>query len=242
MRHRRDRVARLETKIRRDCVARLEGALALENRRWVAARRSRLAPLEAELRFDATGRDRLAGYVVKWKQRSLPLAGGFREEIARGAFSDSIRAGQVIAVMSHDPDLVFARQSDGTLVLHEDAVGLHATMYLGDDELQRSAWHAVRSARLCQCSFSFRVWSDSFRNELAERVRTVHRAELIEVSLVTSPAYPQPGCAVRPGHGQNCEGGACSCEPAGSRAFRSSRTRPPATTIRMPARLPVISG
>ena len=79
-----------------------------------------------ETRVDSTedGRDLVVGHASVYDSRSNNL-GGFYEFIERGAFTEELIANSdVRALINHDPNLILARNTSGTLNLTADERGL----------------------------------------------------------------------------------------------------------------------
>jgi HK97 family phage prohead protease len=141
---------------------------------------------------------RFVGHAAVFDSLSLPL-GGFREQVARGAFRKTIREADVRFLAQHDPATVMARTKAGTLRLKEDGVGLlvEADLNPADPDVQRLAVK-VRDGHIDQMSFGFEVIKDEWeeqdiRDEWTNGpipVRTLKEVRLWDVSPVTFPAYP----------------------------------------------------
>jgi len=150
--------------------------------------RGRYVRLPAEVRADG---DTLAveGYAAVFDQET-DIAGMFRERIARGAFADAIGRDDVVFTFNHDDSTVMARTRSGTLALREDDKGLWMRSELDpeDPDVRRVAGK-MRRGDLDKMSFAFfadvQEWDDSGEMPL----RTIKRASLHDVSVVTMPAY-----------------------------------------------------
>jgi phage head maturation protease len=80
----------------------------------------------------------------------MGVFGGFREVIKRGAFKDAIKADDVRMLFNHNPDLVLARNTSGTLKLSEDPKGLKTVADIPDVSYARdlrSCWTAATCRR-----------------------------------------------------------------------------------------------
>ncbi len=113
-----------------------------------------------------------------------------RERIAPGAFDRAIAEDDVIATFNHNPDLLLARTSSGTLSLKSDRKGLRYTIRAGDTSTARDVREHIRRQDLAGSSFTFRVTDQ----ELSEQkdgslIRTITEVELYEVGPVATPAY-----------------------------------------------------
>lgn len=128
------------------------------------------------------------GYAAVFNQEA-DIGGFFRERIARGAFREAIGRDDVVFLINHD-GLPLARTRSGTLTLEEDDHGLKMRSELHpDDPDVRSIIHKMRRGDLDKMSFAFmperQEWDES--GELP--LRTIHKASLYDVSIVTTPAY-----------------------------------------------------
>ncbi|NBN78686.1 HK97 family phage prohead protease [Microvirga tunisiensis] len=155
-------------------------------------RRSFLRPLE--VRADQ-GAMTLTGYAAVFGQATD--LGPFREQIAPGAFSDTLRRSDVRALFNHDASKVLGRVSAGTLRLTEDATGLSAEIDLPDTTDGRDVRELVRRGDVSGMSFGFRVLSDRWDFTDDDAFRTIEAVELYEVSAVTFPAYDGTSIALR---------------------------------------------
>lgn len=150
-----------------------------------------------ELRADADKAPRIVGYAAKFNVWSEDL-GGFRERIEPGAFDRVLKEKHDVRALVNHEGIPFARSSSGTLSLSVDDVGLRV-----EAELPRSRTDLVEALErgdIDQMSFGFRVgpggsaWD--LESDPAERTIT-EVAELLDVSVVTYPAYPQTEVALR---------------------------------------------
>ena len=135
----------------------------------------------------------LEGYAIPYEQLSVMLW-GFREEIARGAFADSIANDDVRALWQHDASQVLGRTKNRTLQVMEDSHGVEFKVYPADTQPGRDALTSVRRGDVDQVSFGFSVaeGDDDWReSEDGTIIRRVNRGKLFEVSPVTWAAYPQ---------------------------------------------------
>jgi HK97 family phage prohead protease len=138
----------------------------------------------------------LVGYAAVFGKRSVDL-GGFTEEIAPGAFSDSIRADDIIAAVEHDAGQIIGRLSAGTLRLTEDETGLRFEADLPDTTAGRDIRESVSRRDVTGASFKFRAISDKWEKRDGMDHRTLLKAKLFDVGPVTFPAYPDTSVAMR---------------------------------------------
>jgi HK97 family phage prohead protease len=155
----------------------------------------------AELRVGEEGGTRfIHGYAAVFDAKSQPL-GGFREIISKGAFKKTLRDGDVVALMNHDPNLLLGRKSARTLSVWEDEKGLAYKITPPDTTYGRDLIVSIDRGDLRHSSFAFRVypgkerWSHPAGEDLP--VRELLQVELFDVSPVTNPAYHQTEVHVR---------------------------------------------
>jgi len=133
------------------------------------------------------------------------IAGLFREVIAPGAFTASVKSDDVRALFNHNPDHILGRKSVGTLKLSEDAKGLRYTIDINLDDPAATAV-AARVARrdVSGSSFGFAIDNPATDEEWTPPathggvpLRTLKRLRLVDVSPVAFPAYAETTVAVR---------------------------------------------
>jgi HK97 family phage prohead protease len=155
-------------------------------------------PLPAERRASAlevraSGGRRLVGYAATFGAEAR--IGRVVETIAPGAFADSL-AGDVLALLDHDPGKVLGRTRSGSLKLSEDSKGLAFELELPDTQAGADVLALATRGDLGGMSFGFNVPAGG---ELWEGGRrTLQRVQLHEISVVSAwPAYPDTSLALR---------------------------------------------
>lgn len=136
---------------------------------------------------------RIEGYAATFHTEAR--LGGMVETIAPGAFRASL-AGDVLAMLDHDPGKVLGRTRSGTLRLTEDAKGLAFSLDLPDTQAGRDVLALAERGDLGGMSFGFTVpkGGDSWQGER----RTLRTIALKEISVVQAwPAYPDTEITVR---------------------------------------------
>ncbi len=151
-----------------------------------------------ELRVQSVDKvTKIAGHAAKFDVLSEDL-GGFRERIAPGCFAKSIGSSDIRALFNHDANIVLGRNKAGTLRLSEDSAGLAYEVDAPDTQLVRDmVLSPIARGDVNQCSFGFYTINDKWTKVDGEWIRTLLEAELLDVSPVTYPAYPQTEVAVR---------------------------------------------
>lgn len=140
--------------------------------------------------LSATGR-RMVGYALKWGQPAWISSGGkqFTETFRRGAFLNSIARGKVRLCLEHAWDDVVARQSDGTLTLVEDTVGLRVDAWANGTPAGDEALDAVRCRYQSGLSVYFEEPILKWTDIDGVPFREVVSCSLREVSVCRNPAY-----------------------------------------------------
>ena len=139
---------------------------------------------------------RFVGYAALFNSWSQDL-GGFREQIAPGAFTKALLADDVRALLNHDKNYVLGRNRSGTLVLTEDERGLRFEVTAPNTQWARDLAESVRRGDIDQCSFGFQVVRDDWRTADGIDERTLLEVRLFDVSIVTYPAYLDTSANVR---------------------------------------------
>jgi uncharacterized protein len=140
----------------------------------------------------------ISGYASVFNTESHDL-GGFREVVAPGAFTRSIKEKRdVKALFNHDANYVLGRSKNGTLTLAQDEKGLQYRCQLNSAMQSHRDLHAsIERGDIDECSFAFsvgrdgQVWSErSMEGGSVQVVRTLVDVDLFDVSAVCYPAYP----------------------------------------------------
>lgn len=154
----------------------------------------------------------LEGYVNAIERKSKPLRsriGQFVERICKGAFSKAIeRNDDVRLLLNHNWERNLGGTKDGTLILKEDAIGLHARANVTDSDVAEKA----RNGELVGWSFGFTDRDVSNYEENGMLMRDVKDLDLYEVSILDktrSPAYDGTLVSVRAEDGEHLNCGEC---------------------------------
>ena len=153
----------------------------------------------AEFRADGES-IKVSGYASVFNEETN-IGGMFREVIAPGAFKDAVGRDDVRFLVNHD-GLPLARTSSGTLILKEDERGLYMETELdaSDPELAhlrrededpdvQQIVPKMKRGDLDKMSFAFRATKQEWDESQDIPLRTIHEAELFDVSIVNDPAY-----------------------------------------------------
>jgi hypothetical protein len=145
----------------------------------------------AALEVRAKGR-KLEGYAAVFETRAK--IADFDEIIARGAFADTLKSGDKLALVDHDAARILGRTRAGTLKLAEDTRGLHFEIDAPDTTPGRDVLALAERGDLGGASFGFVAIRDAWAGSL----RTLFAVDLREISIVSAwPAYPQTSVSAR---------------------------------------------
>lgn len=160
-----------------------------------------MAMPKAEVRSEGAESPKFYGTAVvfdKWAQIGAP-EWGFRERVAEGALTKTLRESDVFFLDWHDGHKVISRTSAGTLQLSVDSRGLDVesamdtrVSYVNDVVAN------VENGNYTGMSFGFQVTKDEWtRGADGADERTIREMALFEVSAVGMPAYTDTDAAIR---------------------------------------------
>jgi HK97 family phage prohead protease len=153
--------------------------------------------LNFELREDEDSK--LIGYASLFNIEAV-IWGIWREQIALGAYTETIIEDDIRALWNHDTGIVLGRNKAGTLHLSEDAKGLKVEIEPPDTQWGRDAVTSIKRGDVSQMSIAFCVKEDSCSYPADSRelpLRTNQKSCLFEVSPVTFPAFIQTSISAR---------------------------------------------
>lgn len=153
-----------------------------------------------ELRMDdgPDGADvmpKITGHAAVFNQLSDDL-GGFFEKISPGAFTSSLD-NDVRALYNHNFDYVLGRTKSGTLKIWEDSQGLAVEIDPPDTGWARDLVTVMRRGDVNQMSFAFYIKDAQWDKADGKKIRTILDVDLVDVSVVAYPAYPQTDASAR---------------------------------------------
>lgn len=161
-------------------------------------------PVQMRAATDDNDQPVIEGYALKYDKPSEVLGGFVRfvEHIAPGAL-DNTDMSNVVATINHDQNQVLGR-SGVNLTLTPDKTGLKFTVKPTDTTFARDLITNIKAGVINQCSFAFTVpdtdeaqeWDESTRDGV-DYERTIRQIDhLYDVSIVTTPAYPDTEATV----------------------------------------------
>lgn len=127
------------------------------------------------------------GYAIVYNSPSVDL-GGYREVIARDAFTDDIKTRRNITCLyEHEGHNVLGETAKGTLVLTPDDKGVAFELTLPDTEFGNSVYQRAQSGELDGMSFGFKQRLVEW--DLDRSIKTVRLGVITEVTITSTPAY-----------------------------------------------------
>lgn len=156
--------------------------------------------VDAEFRIsDVDGKPTIFGYAAKFNARSSDL-GGWYEQIDPKAFDRSLKTKpEVKGLFNHDSNFVLGSTKAKTMTVDTDDRGLQYEIDPPDTQWAKDLITSMKRGDINQSSFGFicrnASWSED--PETGCDLRTVLDADLIDVSVVSFPAYPQATSGVR---------------------------------------------
>lgn len=140
---------------------------------------------------------KISGYAIKWDKLSVPMW-GFREKIAKGAFTESILKNNIKALWNHNSDMPLGNTAKRSLVLTEDDIGLRFDLQPPNNTWGNDAIESIERGDTDGVSFGFITIRDDWDySDPQMAIRTVLEGELLEISPTPFPAYPDTSVAVR---------------------------------------------
>ena len=169
-----------------------------------------LNPDETEIRLfnvelraeEAETPAKINGYAAIFNVRS-EMMWGFQETIEPGFFDD-VLDNDTRALFNHDSNFVLGRKASGTLDMTQDAKGLKVDITPPDTDLVRDLVLApMKRGDINQMSFAFRTkpgfvdWKEEKDGTVLRILKRGGGLRLYDVSIVTTPAYPQTSAEAR---------------------------------------------
>jgi len=169
---------------------------ATKNKKEIDSRLERrffVLPVKIEKREGDAESRTIIGYAAVFNKWSDPIYGWFREKIDPAAFNAVLNQ-DTVCLFNHDRNQMLARNGI-TLKLSVDATGLRYEFEAPNTTLGNDLLENIRLGNIKNSSFAFTVkraeWKKNDDDTQIEEDRTILEVEeLIDVSPVTFPAYP----------------------------------------------------
>lgn len=132
----------------------------------------------------------IEGYAAVFNQRTNRL-GWFDEQVAPGAFSNSIRSTEhdIMALWNHNSDIPLGSRDAGALTLFEDSTGLGFSLRTDQTQWGEFAHAKIADKTIRKMSFGFATITDEWNTENRKELRTLLEVDLFEISPVSFAAY-----------------------------------------------------
>lgn len=130
----------------------------------------------------------LKGYAIRYNEKSKLLGYGFEEVILPGAFSESLKIRNIIALNNHDTNQLLGSTQANTLRLEDRVEGLYFELDLL--ESRKELYDLVKRGDIAGMSFGFTCTDELYKRSDDKDIREVKKGELFEISVVHTPAYP----------------------------------------------------
>lgn len=120
----------------------------------------------------------------------------YKEQISRDALAGADMS-DVIFLYNHE-GMVFARQSNGTLVLESNEHGLHVVADLSSTEASRQMYESIKAGLVTQMSWAFTIADGGDSYDEKTHTRSINSvSKIFDVSCVSIPANPSTDIAAR---------------------------------------------
>jgi uncharacterized protein len=132
---------------------------------------------------------KISGYAAVYNSDSTDM--GFIEQIAPGAFDESLKTANVRALFNHDANFPLATTGNGTLRLTSNQIGLYYEITVDpNDRAAMDVAARVERGDVSGASFSFNVQEQQWDYVSSPPRRVLTKLNLIDVGPVTFAAYP----------------------------------------------------
>lgn len=147
---------------------------------------------------DSGSEGTLSGYASVYLRYSQNL-GGFVEQVARGAFANSLNNKvPVLARYNHEDEWLLGTTEAGTLQLMDDEIGLAYSVALPPTNAGKDVAILAQRGDIRYSSFAFYTIEDEWGvTEQGFPLRTLLNVQLTDVAPVNSPAYLDTTAGVR---------------------------------------------
>ena len=137
------------------------------------------------------------GYFIVFDTET-ELWDGYFEKIDKKALDGQLEK-DIRALFDHDTAKVLARTKNGTLKLRLDDKGVYGTIEINENDTEAvNLYERVKRGDIDQCSFGFFIEDSSIeKRDDGTVLETITKLNLLEVSVVTFPAYETTSVSAR---------------------------------------------
>lgn len=140
------------------------------------------------------------GHAIVWMTRTWigSKRWGFWEQIAPQAVTKTLQEADIRFLQNHDPNLLLARNTAGTLRLESDDTGLQVDADMAPTSYARDLAVLLGRGDISQMSFAFEELAYEYEEtEDGRDLYTITELRLFDVSVVTYPAYTETDAGLR---------------------------------------------
>lgn len=140
----------------------------------------------------------IEGYFIVFNQETNLYCDVY-EKIAPEAVQNSLSNNDIRCLFDHDSAKVLGRNKNHTLSLKADDYGLYGSVEVNENDREAmDIYERVKRGDIDSCSFGFYPLKEEHtERDDGSHLFTVKDADVIEVSVVTFPAYPQTQVSAR---------------------------------------------
>lgn len=140
----------------------------------------------------------LEGYFIRYGEET-ELFPGVYEEVDSRAVANSLANNDVRCLFNHESGIVLGRTGNQTLELRSDDKGLYGKVEINRNDPEAMAIYArIQRGDINACSFGFMpIKEEPVTRDDGTTKFILREIDLLEVSPVTFPAYPQTEVAAR---------------------------------------------
>jgi len=151
-----------------------------------------------EAREEQNGEKILDGLFIPYNQET-ELWRGFYEEIASGAFTESLRNSDIRVLYNHNSDIVLGREKSHTAVISERSDGVYCKISINQSDTEAlNIYERVKRGDISGNSFGFYPTKEIYRDKGNDEIKVVvTEGELVELSVCPFPAYEQTNISAR---------------------------------------------
>lgn len=123
----------------------------------------------------------------------------FREKIAKGTFEKALKRAKTVDFLAeHNPKYLLASTANGSLQLRETDRGLEMSATISKTSYGKDFYQLMKDKLIAHMSFGFKIRSQKWKKLIdGTYERVIYDLDLIEVSAVRNPAYPQSAISAR---------------------------------------------
>lgn len=141
---------------------------------------------------DDGGTKTIEGIFVPYGQETA-LWKYYFEEIAEGAFTQSIKENDIRVLYNHNSDVVLGRKSAKTVDIEERKEGVYARVTINPHDTEAlNIYERVKRGDISGCSFGFYTSVEKYEDKPNGAFKSIIvQGELLELSVCPFPAYEQ---------------------------------------------------